>query len=308
MAAIRASHLCSLSGLAFMPWGSNMNLFNPYRQFVGSFIPNCLMKYNGIGASAKLVWARLAQYSGDDGCCWPKQSTIAEDVGLSTDRIKRILKELETEGFIYVERATGKDLLNNAPNKYYFINHPIFHATPVVQNNPSRGGDSNTPRGGDSNTSFISKEKNQIEDNKTSGIFVTNSIEQNPPQTKTKRTKPPGAVRPDLPIQDSKLPQDFLDNTRLMAKWNEYKVYRSNIKNPLKQTGNVAANLVKLSSGCVETAILILQQSMDNEWVGLFDLKGGSNGARKNPTHLKPGNRNEDAGKYAGIEKDIYIH
>ena len=39
-------------------------VFNPYGMFVGSFVPNTLLRYKGLSSTAKLLWARLAQYAG----------------------------------------------------------------------------------------------------------------------------------------------------------------------------------------------------------------------------------------------------
>ena len=103
-----------------------MNFFNPYKQFVGSFIPNCLLQYNGLSDGAKLLWSRLAQYAGADGYCYPKQDTLAKDLGKDKRTIQRLLKELEREGFIYVEQPTGKERLMHRNNRYYFIKHAIF--------------------------------------------------------------------------------------------------------------------------------------------------------------------------------------
>src|SRR3990172_6930356 len=81
-------------------------LFNPYKQFLGSFIPNCLMEYEGLTAMAKLCWARLAQYAGMDGRCHPMQETLAREIGISSRQVIRILKELEIKGFIYTKKPT----------------------------------------------------------------------------------------------------------------------------------------------------------------------------------------------------------
>ncbi len=74
--------------------------FIPYRMFTGAFLPEALMRYTGVSASAKLVWARLARYAGERGLAYPSQSTLAGDCGISLRCCKECLKALETLGFI----------------------------------------------------------------------------------------------------------------------------------------------------------------------------------------------------------------
>ena len=103
-----------------------MKFFNPYKNFVGSFIPNCLLQYRELSSSAKLLWARLAQYAGENGYCYPSQQTLADELGLSKQQILNLLQELEKKQFIYREVPKGKDRLFHKTTRYYFILHPIF--------------------------------------------------------------------------------------------------------------------------------------------------------------------------------------
>ena len=279
--------------------------------FVGSFLPNCLLRYPNLSSSAKLLWARLSQYSGERGYCWPKQEVLAEEIGLSSERVRKLLKELETEGFIKVERPSGVDRLNHAPNKYYFVYHEIFRPTQPGQGSgnetPAPGpGENNRSGAGENNRPIISKEKNQIEESKKlhTANKLPNNLEHIP---KSRRTLPPGAVPLPTPNKDTALikafPIQFLDSSRLMHIWNEFVSYRKQIKSPIR-TSNVGAKLVNLSNGDADLAVAIMRQSMDNEWRGLFDIKGDSGGANK---FLGKGNKNTDSGKYAGIGKVIQL-
>ena len=104
-------------------------IFNPYRTFVGSFIPNALMQFRGLSAGAKLVWARLAQFMGEKGECFPSIETLASETGLVSRYIIKLLFELEQKKFIKIERASGKDKLLHKTNRYYFLWHSIFDST-----------------------------------------------------------------------------------------------------------------------------------------------------------------------------------
>jgi len=100
--------------------------FNPYRLFVGAQIPNALLRYTGIPASAKLVWARLAQYAGEKGVAWPSQETLAAEVGLSCRQLRNMLKVLEDSGFIKRLQPTGADRLAHETTRYVFLRHEVL--------------------------------------------------------------------------------------------------------------------------------------------------------------------------------------
>lgn len=95
--------------------------YNPYKLFVGSFIPNWLLQCSAISSTAKLCYARLAQYAGEKGYCYPSQAQLAQEIGIGVRQVIRVLKELENKGFIEVEKPQNKDKLRHFRNKYYFI-------------------------------------------------------------------------------------------------------------------------------------------------------------------------------------------
>jgi len=100
------------------------NEYNPYRLFVGSFIPNWLMCRTEISPGAKLCFARLCQYAGVDGKCFPAQSTLCTELGTSERQTKRYLAELKEAGLISVIQQGL-----NRPNIYKFIYHKWMDAS-----------------------------------------------------------------------------------------------------------------------------------------------------------------------------------
>jgi len=146
-----------------------MKFFNPYRNFVGSFIPNCLMSYKGLTGTAKLCWARLAQYAGKDGIAYPSQDSLAEELGISKSQVIRILSELEKKNFIKRIKATGQDKFSHKTNRYYFIFHPVFKENKLKNNNDtsvsdtSEGSIDDTWGGSVDDTSLYSTRKRIIE-------------------------------------------------------------------------------------------------------------------------------------------------
>jgi hypothetical protein len=68
--------------------------FNPYKMFVGSFIPNWLMRRTEICQGAKLCYARLAQYAGEYGDAHPAQETLATELGVGSRQVRKYVTEL----------------------------------------------------------------------------------------------------------------------------------------------------------------------------------------------------------------------
>jgi len=104
--------------------------FNPYRLFYGVWIPEGLLRYQGLSPGAKLCYGRLTRYAGDRGKCWPTQYELARELGVSVRNVRRYLQELQSEFFI---RATQRGL--NRSNEYEFLWHKTFEGS--ERTNPS---------------------------------------------------------------------------------------------------------------------------------------------------------------------------
>lgn len=91
---------------------------NPYKLFIGSLIPNWLLQRKEISQGAKLCYARLCQYSGKDGLCYPKQVTLAKELGCSRSQVIKYINELVKQGLIEKVRVG----LQRA-NRYRFLRH-----------------------------------------------------------------------------------------------------------------------------------------------------------------------------------------
>lgn len=130
-----------------------MRVINPYKMFKGAFIPNALMEHRGLSQSAKLLWARLAQYAGRDGRCFPSLDKLADDIGLSRSMIRKVVKELKDNKFIAVKHASGKDRLLHQPSEYFFLDHPIFYGDDSVRGDGPIYGQGRQPINGPSKDS-----------------------------------------------------------------------------------------------------------------------------------------------------------
>ena len=91
---------------------------NPYKLFIGSFVPNWLLRRTEINSTDKLVYAKLCQYAGKDGKCYPSQERLSEDLGFSRQHISIAIKNLIREKLIITTRTgLGKN------NEYKFLMH-----------------------------------------------------------------------------------------------------------------------------------------------------------------------------------------
>jgi len=108
---------------------------NPYNLFVGSFIPNWLLKRTEISPGAKLCYARLAQFAGKDGECFPGQSTLASEIGTGERQVRRYLSELEESELIETVQAGL-----NQTNHYRFLWHPWMEGKEKKKNPSGKGG------------------------------------------------------------------------------------------------------------------------------------------------------------------------
>lgn len=108
---------------------------NPYKRFIGSFLPNWLLCRREVSAGAKLCYARLAQYAGKGGFCHPKQSLLAHELGVDKRTARRHLSELEGFGLIESEQQGLR-----RSNRYFFLDHAWMHedspTTPELVSTP----------------------------------------------------------------------------------------------------------------------------------------------------------------------------
>jgi DNA-binding transcriptional MocR family regulator len=95
---------------------------NPYKMFIGAMIPNWLMERKEVSPGAKLCYARLCQFSGKDGRCFPKQKTLADGLAVGARQVRNYIEELVKHGLIQSHRRGL-----NKSNYYTFHDHPWMH-------------------------------------------------------------------------------------------------------------------------------------------------------------------------------------
>lgn len=73
--------------------------------------PKCVLKDRNISFSAKVLYGQLNRLQGEDGC-WASNQYLAELLGVSTRAITDIIKSLEENNFIKIERVNNQKIKN----------------------------------------------------------------------------------------------------------------------------------------------------------------------------------------------------
>jgi hypothetical protein len=109
-------------------------------------IPNWLLCRPEVSAGAKLTYARLCQFSGRDGLCFPRQTTLAAELGVSDRAVRNYLRELEEFQLVEVDQPGLQQ-----SNRYAFLAHPwINDGSGAAAGLPDRQGSSAPDRNGSS--------------------------------------------------------------------------------------------------------------------------------------------------------------
>lgn len=95
---------------------------NPFMRYQGGWVPNWLLRREEVSPSAKLLYARLMQYAGEDGSCFPKVETLAVEIAVSERQVARLLDELEKD-YQLIERDSGRLAKGAKVNEYFFLEH-----------------------------------------------------------------------------------------------------------------------------------------------------------------------------------------
>ena len=79
-------------------------------------IPNYVLRDGRLSFGARLTYTMLLSYAWQEGSCFPGQERIAQDLGVSRQRISEYLRELRKAGYInWKRRGLGKT------NVYYVL-------------------------------------------------------------------------------------------------------------------------------------------------------------------------------------------
>lgn len=104
-------------------------VFNPYQYYAlgGDHtlirIPKSLTRHKRLSFGAKMCWARLAQYCGENGICNPSYATLGKELGIERRQAVNLVNELIDEGFLRRAKEPG-----SRTTHFLFAWHPVFEA------------------------------------------------------------------------------------------------------------------------------------------------------------------------------------
>lgn len=246
--------------------------FNPSGLFTYIVIPDCIKRNIEMSPIDKLVWAQLHSYAGSDGECFPKQTTIAEELGISERSVRNSIQTLINLEFLEVEKPSGKDRLLHLNDRYYFIWHHTFDNMQVT-------GKSCRPVL--ANLTAPNKLLNNKHIKPPTPLVVKSSINRrNRTLPIQQEVVPP--VRPTRPKPKfiHLFSKEFQDNSEFKECWFDFENYRQSIaKGKTKALTEqsvkcIRTELNKLCGQNVQEACLIIQQTMRNNWIDVYALKG----------------------------------
>ena len=177
----------------------------------------------------------LADQANDDGFCWPSLATIANKANLSRRYVIRIINKLEREGLIQIEkRMDGGEYTSN-----------MYKLVVNKRTLPSEQED----------TTPSEQEDTTPSEQEDTGVVNGGSLKPSVNQ-KNESISIPESLQTDV----------FLDV------WGEWQEYRKQIRKKLAPM-TAKRQLKRLAKYSPEIAAAMLNQSIENQWTGIFELK-----------------------------------
>ncbi|MCK5027927.1 MAG: helix-turn-helix domain-containing protein, partial [Candidatus Pacebacteria bacterium] len=206
-------------------------------------------------STEKLVLLSLADFANDEGICWPSIKTIASKADCDPSTVKRILNKFK--GTILEKAPKNRENGSSGSNIYLFIEYIKKHEI-NMDDSPLY--------------SEFSKAQVGVRREPGEGVIVTPPIE--PLIKNLKRNKEKGKLTPsEIDALDTY--EIFSTYPQFKETWFAFIQKREDMKKPPTHRAKVSLlnKLNKLSESCADTAIDILNQSKENSWEGLFELK-----------------------------------
>ena len=207
----------------------------------------------------KLVLIKLADNANDAGECWPSISYIADQCEISDRSVQKHIQALSESGLLWIEfrKAEGGKNKSN-----------VYHLT--LNNTASPGGESPAPGG----ESPAPGGESPAPGGESPAPMMGES-----PAPRTSHSLEPIKEPVKEPKNARKQKNVFaLPEGLNLEAWDLWKRYRS--ENNLKAykpvalgEGAAASKLISLAGGDFATQMLIVKQSIENQWQGLFELK-----------------------------------
>ncbi|MBY6104984.1 helix-turn-helix domain-containing protein [Ferrimonas balearica] len=225
----------------------------------------------------KMLLLALAWHCDEYGRCFPSQPQLAEMCGVNERTIQRCLKGLEGAGLVSVIRTfrDGKLRMTNR----YALHLEGFKEKPVEFNECQFAGVFGPFGNPNKLHATFSTEPANLSD--VSIIYNKELTYDILADQTTKTTEPKKEKKPRKPETNQLDPQ--VPGLNLDA-WKDYVEYRRARRlAKYAKPERAAQKLVQLSNGCSETQQRIVDQTIENNWSGLFELKGAGRSSFGHP-------------------------
>lgn len=220
-------------------------------------------------AAKKFVLVKLADNANDDGVCWPSYDHIAEMCEMSRRTVIRHIAELEKMGLISVRTRKGSE--GNKSNVYQ-LNLASVNLSPP---------------------SDKQGKKVVTEDHPPSDPMTPESINEPVIEPINKNNTKKDSLEGSL-ILDGEYPEELN-----LTAWGEWLNYRRKVLNKsYKSDRSERKGISKLLGIAGDDLVLqqkIIDQSIDEDWQGLFPLKTQQQSqGRRSITQVEPYSENMD--------------
>ena len=223
-------------------------------------------------STAKLTLMALADFSDDEGYCYPSYEVLAKKISKSKRTAIRAVEKLTELGFLQKEKRELKDGTSSA-NLYKILSEKdrVTQTHPRVTNEKERVTSMTLPSDTDDTPRVTSM--TPCSDKGVTPINITTN------RTVSRTINEP-SINP-LPPEDVLLP-DFIDP----ALWQDYLAYKKERKEKLTLKGIEMkfSEWAKWASEGIDVNACI-REAMANEWQGVFKPKPGSGGGRNVPNN-----------------------
>lgn len=254
--------------------------FNPYKMFVGSFIPNWLKCRTELNGTTKLIYAQLCQFAGENGECYPSTDKIAKEVGLHPKKVFPHLKKLRDLKLI---ETTRRGL--GMTNLYHFLEHEWMNT--YRSNQTVTTGDNQTVTCvGNQTVTQRESVKRIIEDSTNTPLTPRGEPTGKEVSSKFTKLKNESHFLKVCERQFSQLGRSAMFH-KLKDNLVEFYQYRKQVtkKHPLKTEVAVVKmvnKLVEESFQDARTAAKMIDATIVSEkWTGIFPVNGGNGNGKK---------------------------
>ena len=205
-------------------------------------LPLTVLRRTDLPASAKLIYARLKLYTGNNGTAYPFVTTLADECGITRRQIMRSVAKLEEVGLVTVQRTFGTG------NRYHLTSAQNVTSVENVTSDKN----STTP---------VTKE-------------TLPPVTKTTPPPVTKRAHRKEVLKRGIEKKSEKINvvvvPDSLSVPSFLEAWEKFQQHRREIRKPLTPTA-AGSLLKKLAGWGADRAVAAIEHSVANGWTGIFE-------------------------------------